>query len=312
MPFPAIIAGAISIAAAGVGIKKSLDAKKSLAKAKEIGAEAESKYQTCQRDLEAKQVKAKHALETLGRLKVDIFSNQIKHLVETIKKVKDAKSSLSDFEQDVLVQDLPEIEKMVELSLEIEYGLAAGGAAGALAALGAYSAAGTLGLASSGTVMATLSGAAVTNATLALFGGGAVAAGGLGLAGGMVVLGGLALGPALAVGGFVIASKAEKALTKAYEYRADVDQAIATMQKPMLILDGIQSTSKELASALTQMVERFDALKVDDITDKDAFYRMVKVGKNLKNMLNIPVLLPDGSLNQNVQTECRGYLTLGD
>ena len=45
--------------------------------------------------------------------------------------------------------------------------------------------------ASTGTSIASLSGAAATNATLAFFGGGSLAAGGLGMAGGTAVLGGL-------------------------------------------------------------------------------------------------------------------------
>lgn len=47
----------------------------------------------------------------------------------------------------------------------------------------------SLGTASSGTAISTLSGASATSATIAWFGGGALAAGGLGVAGGAVVLG---------------------------------------------------------------------------------------------------------------------------
>ena len=57
----------------------------------------------------------------------------------------------------------------------------------------------TFAAASTGTAIATLSGAAATNATLAFFGGGSLAAGGLGMAGGTAVLGGLVAGPALCV-----------------------------------------------------------------------------------------------------------------
>ena len=50
----------------------------------------------------------------------------------------------------------------------------------------------SIGTASTGTAISTLSGAAATKATLAWLGGGALAAGGLGVAGGTVVLGGVA------------------------------------------------------------------------------------------------------------------------
>ena len=54
----------------------------------------------------------------------------------------------------------------------------------------------SLGTASSGTAISTLTGAPLTSATLAWLGGGALAAGGLGVAGGVVVLGAIAVGGA--------------------------------------------------------------------------------------------------------------------
>ena len=61
------------------------------------------------------------------------------------------------------------------------------------------SAVGTFGLASTGTAISTLSGAAATNATLAWLGGGAIAAGGLGMTAGVVVLGGVTVGTYIGV-----------------------------------------------------------------------------------------------------------------
>lgn len=54
----------------------------------------------------------------------------------------------------------------------------------------------SLGTASTGTAISTLSGVAATKATLAWLGGGALAAGGLGVAGGAVVLGAITVGGA--------------------------------------------------------------------------------------------------------------------
>ena len=83
-------------------------------------------------------------------------------------------------------------------------------AGGSLAAFGAYSAATTFATASTGTAIASLSGAAASNATLAFFGGGSLAAGGLGMAGGAAVLGGLVAGPALLVMGIIIGALGPK------------------------------------------------------------------------------------------------------
>ena len=66
--------------------------------------------------------------------------------------------------------------------------LAGGVGAGVLTALGAYGAVQAFGIASTGAAIGGLSGAAANSATLAWFGGGALAAGGLGIAGGTAVL----------------------------------------------------------------------------------------------------------------------------
>ena len=55
---------------------------------------------------------------------------------------------------------------------------------GAVSAIGAYGVVGAIGAASTGTAIASPSGAAATNATLAALGSGSLAAGGLGMAGG--------------------------------------------------------------------------------------------------------------------------------
>jgi hypothetical protein len=67
----------------------------------------------------------------------------------------------------------------------------AGSIAGGSLAVGSWALVTTLGSASTGIAISGLSGVAATNATLAWFGGGALAAGGAGVAGGAAVLGGL-------------------------------------------------------------------------------------------------------------------------
>ncbi|MBH9553960.1 hypothetical protein [Inhella gelatinilytica] len=66
---------------------------------------------------------------------------------------------------------------------------------GGTMAVGAWSLVTLFGSASTGAAISGLSGVAATNATLAWFGGGALAAGGAGMAGGMAVLGGIAAVP---------------------------------------------------------------------------------------------------------------------
>lgn len=111
---------------------------------------------------------------------------------------------------------LYESEKLIKLGLQDKSGLAlefgmqtlikvarfnfgfnsaisvgAGSVAGGTLAVGSWALVAALGSASTGAAITGLSGVAATNATLAWFGGGALAAGGAGMAGGAAVLGGL-------------------------------------------------------------------------------------------------------------------------
>lgn len=113
--------------------------------------------------------------------------------------------------KDLDKQDLLSIqESAFKMKEVINGGLAALGSGG-LAGLATYGGVGMLASASTGTAIAGLSGAAATNATLAWLGGGALSAGGFGIAGGTAVLGGIVAGPVLAIGGMMLASKAEAA-----------------------------------------------------------------------------------------------------
>lgn len=148
--------------------------------------------------------------------------------------------------------------------------LASGGlggvAAGSLMAAGTYGAVGSAAFgaaASTGTAIAGLSGAAATNATLAWLGGGSLAAGGFGMAGGMMVLGGLVAGPALAVGGIFMASKAKEALYEAEEY---YDKARAFKEQ-----------AKNICSNLSAIDER--AKQIDFVLKKlDVYFKQSVAG----------------------------------
>ncbi len=308
MPFPAVLVWGAAAVAAGVGVKKGFDAKEDFGYAKSIGERAETKYKDAEKSLEKSRKSTQNALETLGKMKVLVFSNQIKHLVDVLRQLKDASSSLKDYDEKVFVENLQDIENLVQKSLEVEKGLGSAAISGTLAALGAYGSVGMLATASTGTAIGTLSGAAATNATLAWLGGGSLAAGGFGVAGGMVALGGIALAPVLAVGGFWMASKAEEAKTKAQEYESQVSQAVEKMAAVETMLKGIRTACAEQAGVIKELVIRFEQVKVSSAEDRTALNRMVAVGKALKEVLMIPVLQDDGTANPNIRKQCSGYL----
>lgn len=107
---------------------------------------------------------------------------------------------------------LTPITKVDNLVADYSMSMSAVGGAGigAASVAGAWSLVGLIGTASTGTAITTLSGAAATNATLAWFGGGALAAGGAGMAGGAMVIGGIVLAPAIGLAALISRSTLKK------------------------------------------------------------------------------------------------------
>ena len=309
MALPFILAGA-ALLAGGIGVKKGIDAKEDFDRAERIGRRAKRNHEDAIESLESEREKTNQSFQDLGRLKVSIFSDQIKYLVDEIKKRKKAKSKMTGFEQMVEELNLPQMEKMVLGSLDIEKGLASGAARGALMGLGAYGSVGMLASASTGTAIASLSGAAATNATLAWLGGGSLAAGGFGMAGGMVVLGGLVAGPAIAITGFVMASKAEEALTKARDYESEVDQAIEKINSMEIVLKGLQANAWEMSMTLTKLAKYFDECKPDvESNEQGAFERLLKCGSALKSVLDTPIMEKNGEGVRNLDGKLKSIVT---
>ena len=216
MPIPLLfIAAGVGTAALGVGkgIKAGIDQKD----ANDTNQAAEYKIERAKALINESRKNCGNAIDNLGKRKVAILDGSIKDFIEEFEKLNHVELSestgLNELQKMVLdkksFSDLKELQGMAS---SLAGGLASGAMAGALTAFGAYGAAGALATASTGTAIATLSGAAATNATLAFLGGGSLAVGGLGVAGGTAVLGGLVAGPALAVLGIVAGAKASKNL----------------------------------------------------------------------------------------------------
>lgn len=85
-------------------------------------------------------------------------------------------------------EDISILKKITEIEINSGLILLQGSTIGGLAALGSWTLVSMFGTASTGTAISTLSGAAASKATLAWFGGGALAAGGGGIAAGTMAL----------------------------------------------------------------------------------------------------------------------------
>ena len=109
MPIPLILWGAAA-ALAATGVFKGVEAKSNFDKAKEIGRDAERNYEKVSEKLNTSREKTQKHLENLGLIKVNTFTNQIKHLVNVVKK---GKSKITQFNEEITAEQLSEYEKMV-------------------------------------------------------------------------------------------------------------------------------------------------------------------------------------------------------
>ncbi len=320
MPLPLIpvLLGGASLVAGIAGVKKGFDAKANLDKAKEIGNSAKRKHEKAVKDLESVRNLVNEKLVDLGRLKVNILQTQIKHLVDTIKRYskKDSKSTIKDFESKISTEELQKMERLFVKDLELGSSVGSGAVSGALAGFGAYGGVQALAAASTGTAISSLSGAAATNATLAWLGGGSLAAGGFGIAGGTAVLGGVIAGPALAVAGFMLASKAENALTEAEKYEAKVDKAVAEIGVAKEILHGVIANANEMSANLTKLADVYDKNfrkegwwnNFFERYNESTINRMIVVGKSIKALLDMPIMEKNGSAVKNLSVKMSGYM----
>lgn len=317
MPIPFILGG-LAAAAGAYGVKKGLDAKSDMNKAQSINKNAQEIFDETKKKIDYARESTNTVIENLGKNKIKICSTTMKNFVDNFSQIKNI-----DFQNSVGMEELrgfnpnsPEFIDMKNTSFkakELATGAGGGLAAGGLAAIGAGSLATTIGVASTGTAIGTLSGAAATNATLAWLGGGALSAGGFGMAGGMAVLGGIVAGPALAIGGAFMASKAEKALNDA---RSNMDMARKFEQEGKNIcttLDGIKARANQIDNCLDDLNIRFYSAvdRMKDVLDFVGYdfrnynekainivMKSVNLAQTVKIVLDTSLLKEDGTLNE--------------
>lgn len=314
MPIPIILAG-LALAAAGYGVKKGVDAKDDFDTAKYNNNQAKRIYDEAQEKLEVKKEETNKELENLGMLKASIYSESLTDFMEIFGKIKNI-----DFENNLALGTLNSVDEQAVLDIkktvlemkEILGGGVASLGSGALAGFGALGGVGMLASASTGTAIAGLSGVAATNATLAWLGGGALSAGGFGMAGGMAVLGGIVAGPVLAVGGAMMAAKAETAKYNSYANMGKAEAAVEEMDGACVVLDGIYQRSTEFIDVLTPLNNIFEEYIdiLDDIVDKSIDYRSysekekqtvmttASIAKTVKNICDAPVIDENGEVTR--------------
>ena len=315
MPLPLLFIG-IAAATGTFGVGSTIKAGVDANTAKLVNRSANEIVQNATDWVNAQRLACGRSLTQLGEEKLFVLSSSITEFLNCFQKIKnvDFKDSegLDELKKmHIDEQDFVEMRSLVNFAGSLAGGAVAGTAGGALAAFGAYGAAQALAFASTGTAISALSGAAATNATLAFFGGGSLAAGGLGMAGGTAVLGGLVAGPALMVMGLVAGNAAKKNLEKAYTNKAEAIQIASQLNVAGLQCETIRRRTYMFYNLLARLDTYFLPLiyKMEDIvvnegedyraysTDsKKVIASCASVAVSVKTVLDTPLLTDDGLL----------------
>ncbi len=259
-------------------------------------------------------------LETFGRARCEILKTTVGRFIKIVEslnnsvkeKVYELSSSLSLGEADFKELESVEMNGSNLLATAAAGGsMAAAALAGVPAAVSATVAASCS--ASTGTAIATLTGAAKTNAILAYLGGGSVAAGGGGVAAGSAVMMGIT-GAAMGVVGLISASIVAGKIysqkhTDAEKYLADVETWQAKSMAAAEVMKGVVMRSDELLSVTSRLegriVPALDELEeivavFDPVNQVHAkiFQRAAILVKSMSELAQTPLLDSDGNLNK--------------
>ncbi|MBW4602486.1 MAG: hypothetical protein KME29_23700 [Calothrix sp. FI2-JRJ7] len=318
-----LILGAVAIASAVAGVGAGAIGMSDMNEAKGIAEDAKERHEDAVDDLNTCWEDTNGLAEEYGEFQLDVMMNTIGRFVDFIERnIGKAKQSEKEFLKGLDGISVQQIKEYKTAALEAEQffkgGLKAiGGAAAGYG--GAMSLATSVGVASTGAAISGLSGAAATNATLAWLGGGSLAAGGGGMALGSLVLGGITVGPALAIGGFMLASEGNKALTKAREYEAEVNIAIAKIEAAYDFVVQVNRRIQELGDtleslnnkALRGLKELESLVSFDKKRDAAKFQQVALLVKAISEIMKTPVLNNKGELSHASATIKAKYRNLG-
>ena len=268
MPLPLALV-AIPVVLGLLGAKKGYDAYSNHSKAKDLNREAQDTFDKAQKRLKDARSQCTKELKTLGQLKLDVWNRQLGRFVSLFGQLRNVEL-VGAAEVDQLgtatfqKEDLAKMKKVSDLATEVVSGGAAAIGSGALVGMASYGGATMLATASTGTAISSLSGVAATNATLAWFGGGSLAAGGAGMAGGVAVLGGFVAGPVLAVGGMVLAAKTRRNLAAARTNYAEAEKIASECDAAASVVNGIRKVAEQFQDMIANLDQRTTPI-LDDL-----------------------------------------------
>lgn len=283
-------------------------------KAEKIKAETEAQTESHRKMLN-------EGLEELGRVRLTALHNTIGRFIECLKALNQgAKIKEYEFLNEVEI-DPGHIKEMEQLDMEVGDALKVLAVGGSFAAVGVAAtpalvtaAVTSMCAASTGTAIATLSGAAAQNAVLAWLGGGAIASGGGGMAAGTVVMGaltgGVAVGAAILAAGSLTSAFYSRKLTETTKYLAAVEEWSAEVRKSWVALEAMQKRIAEIKSVTTELEQRaslqMDRLEAiipsfsrENMDHVRTFQQAAIMAKSMSELAQTPLLDADGNLTED-------------
>lgn len=300
------------------GFSNSIEADEKIAKAKHI-------YKDINNKLDKAQKKSIDKMQNLNQLKVNIYANEIMEsitIIEKIRNIKQTETTISEFKFKFTPEEIKEVKKTsIEASKIAKNSLDGLGTSAAMSSLTTGLVA-NFGVASTGTAISSLSGAAAQRATLAALGGGAKAVGGAGMAGGQVMLGGITLVPTAIIMSHKYAQNSEKKLTEATRYYSQIRKEVGNIEGTISWLENsVNVRVEEVHNTLDQFRRIYskDILaKLRDVNnkkckngqinmnectndEKKAIVRSCSFVSSMKEIIKAPILTDNGIINEETR-----------
>ena len=300
--------GAVKIGKTVSGVQAYQDGKA----AKQEKAEADEIKAYIESENERRREESNKILDTFGRVRLDALHETVGKFIIYLDLIK-KKAKVKEYELMTSINITPEQVKELETvnmnaSTALKTLAVSGGNAIAVV-MGVPALVTQFAAASTGTAIASLHGAAATNAVFAWLGGGSIASGGMGVAGGIAVLGTLTGVVALVSASVVATAYFAKKHTEATQYLADMKELKAKMELGWTVLENVNKRAHELQEVTLQLKERcmqgldqladimigFDAQNMEHIK---VFQQTAILIKSMSELAQVPVMDEDGNVSE--------------
>lgn len=300
--------GAVKIGKTISGVQAYQDGKA----AKQEKAEADEIKAYIETENEQRRQESNKILDAFGRVRLEALQETVGKFIIYLDLIK-KKAKVKEYELltsiDVTPEQVKELETVnMNASTALKTLTVSGGSAIAVV-MGVPALVTQFAAASTGTAIASLHGAAATNAVFAWLGGGSIASGGMGVAGGMAVLGTLTGVVALASASVVATAYFAKKHTEATQYLADMKEMKAKMELGWTILDNVNKRALELQNITLQLKERciqsLDQLAdimigfdVQNTEHLKIFQQTAILIKSMSELAQVPVMDEEGNVSE--------------